>query len=87
MSERNEIFHAIQQALTGHSEAEGMAALISSLVVAIGVASDSMEQAKRTIDALPADMKRVLFSEWDNLRKHRAKADLRRAVEAAQIIH
>lgn len=80
---RNELFHAVQATLAGHSETDVMAALIGSLVVAIGIRSEDMRQAYAMINALPGDMKRVLVSEWPNLRRHRTVAELNHAIDEA----
>lgn len=87
MSERNEIFREIQTILAGHTERETLAALVGCLVVAIGVASDSMDHATATIDALPADMKNALRIEWAKLRKHRNRVTIRHAIEAGEPVH
>ena len=83
MSARNQLFHAIQATLAGHSETDVMAVLISSLVVTIGVRSEDLRQANATINSLPDDMKRVLMSEWPKLRQHRADAELSHAIDEA----
>lgn len=82
MTEREEIFRAIQQCLAGHSERDGISALISSLVVAIGVSCESLAQARRIINDLPAEMVPALIGDWEKFRRHRAKAQLRADVEA-----
>lgn len=75
MTERTEIFREIQSILSGHSEREILAALISSMIVHIGVAADSLEQAKRIARDLPDDMIPAIVSEWESFRKHRTRVD------------
>lgn len=82
MTEREEIFRNIQQCLAGHSERDGISALISSLVVAIGVSSETISQARQIINDLPAEMNRAMAGDWEKFRRHRAKAQLRADVEA-----
>jgi hypothetical protein len=83
MDPRNQLFHNIQTALGGHDETDVIAALISSLVVAIGVGSDDLRQANSVINSLPVDMKRVLMAEWPKLRQHRTIAELNHSIDEA----
>ncbi len=75
MTERTQIFRDIQSVLSGHSEREILAALISSLVVHVGVSADNLEHAKTIARKLPDDMIPALVTDWDNLRKHRRRVD------------
>lgn len=76
MSDREDIFHAIQKVLTGRSEADVLHVLLASLVVAIGVASDDLARAEMLIDALPTELKQVLRANWADYRKHRTRAEI-----------
>jgi hypothetical protein len=83
MDPRNHLFHAIQATLGGHTETDVIAALISSLVVAIGVQAPDLQEAIYAIEDLPHTMKPILHQEWPKLRRHRAAMNLRAAVEKA----
>ena len=80
MSETNKIFRDIQKCLAGHSEREVVSALISSLIVAIGVSSRDIAHAESVISALPNEMIPLLRQEWSGFRQHRTKAALRETV-------
>jgi hypothetical protein len=83
VTEREEIFRAIQAALAGHSEKEVIGALLSSLVVAIGVSAESLSRAEAVINALPAELMPLLRAEWPKLRRHRTVAGLATDIEDA----
>ncbi len=83
MNPRNQLFHAIQTTLGGHTETDVIAALISSLVVVIGARSDSQQEAVDAIEDLPEVMMPILYLKWANLRRHRDAMNLRAAVERA----
>ena len=78
MTDREAIFHRVQAALAGGSEADVAAVLITALVVAIGVSCESQPRAEQVIDALPGEMKLALRQEWPKLRRHRTKTILQR---------
>lgn len=75
MSDSEDLFRAVQEALAGHSEAAVMQTLIRSLLVVIGVSAPSLARAEALIDALPAEMKPFLRREWINYRLHMTKAE------------
>lgn len=74
MTERDEIFRDIQTVLSGRPEREIIAALLTSLVTAIGVASKDLKHAESVVDAIPIELKPILRDNWDAYRKHGAKA-------------
>lgn len=76
MTEQDEIFRDIQKVLAGHSERAVTYALLTSLIVAIGVGSESLSRAIAVIDALPTEMKPILRDKWGGFREHRARAEL-----------
>lgn len=76
MTEREELFRDIQAALAGHSEKEVIGALLSSLVVAIGVSAEDLAHAEATVDALPRELKPLLRTGWEGFRRHRTVAGI-----------
>ena len=69
--ERNILFDKIQHALQGHGEAAVTDALISALVVAIGIGAPSLPAAVDMIGGLPDIMLPILRSSWGTFREHR----------------
>lgn len=74
MSDRETLFHKVQTALAGHSEAAVMQALLQSLLVVVGVSAPDLPRAEAMLDALPTELKPLLRRDWINYRLHSANA-------------
>ena len=73
MTDAEQLYSDIQKALAGHTEKAVLTALISNLIVAIGVSSNDLHHAEQVVKKLPDEMLPMIRKGWADFRVHRAR--------------